>query len=100
MSSWLDKYTEARTLGDLATESLRNQDLSTASQILLLAIQKYTETLEMGYIPDLVRNSVKQQIATQRSKLKMIRRISKNKLMREIESKHSPQREYKTRRGK
>lgn len=95
---WIEKYNQAKLLGELATESLSNQDIQSAASQLQVAVNIYKKLYESSLIPQ-AKPLIKQKLDYEQGRLKMVIKIARFRVKREIKSRRSPERQTYKKRG-
>jgi rubrerythrin len=95
---WIEKYNEAKLLGELATESLSAQDLVGAVSKLQTAVDIYKSLYESSLIPQ-AKKLIKQKLNYEEGRLKMLIKIARYRIKREIKAKPSPRKQTYGKRG-
>jgi hypothetical protein len=87
---WIEKYNEAKLLVDLANLSLNEQDLVGAVSQLQTAVDIYKSLYESSLVLPQVKILIKQKLDYEEGRLKMLIKINRYRIKRQIKAKTSP----------
>lgn len=95
---WLQKFTDARLLGDLATEYLAEQDIKNAIIQLRLAVQIYKQLIDKEQLTQAIKTRIEQKLNYESSRLRALNQLVRSRTRIEMVTRHSPVKESKIRR--
>lgn len=97
---WIEKFKDAKILGELATQYLAANDVPNAHIQLQLAVAKYRDILDNENLIPQAKNLVEQKLKYEKERLTALNQYIKSKIKQEMKTRHSPVKELKIKKRK